>query len=62
MSTYAERDHQRLTEAAWGVLQAASEPITFPSSAGSDVLVLVPASYLEFLRSALEPEPERSAS
>lgn len=46
----------RLAHAARELLAAASEPITFPASPGSDPLVIVPANYLDALRSALEAE------
>jgi hypothetical protein len=44
----------RLAHAARELLTAASEPITFADSPGSDPLALVPASYLDVLRTALE--------
>lgn len=44
---------ERLAQAARALLAAASEPITFPMSPGSDALVLVPATYLDTLRTAL---------
>ena len=47
-------DAERLAHAAHELLLAASAPITFADSPGSDPLVLVPASYLDFLRTALE--------
>ena len=45
-----------LATAARELLSAASEPISFPGSPGSDQLVLVPATYLDFLRTALDDE------
>jgi hypothetical protein len=49
-------DTDRLAHAARELLAAASEPIAFADSPGSDPLALVPASYLDFLRTALDDE------
>lgn len=50
---------ERLTEAAWALIQAASEPITYPVFDGHRIAV-VPVAYLEQLEEALGP-PETPA-
>lgn len=54
-------DTERLAHAARELLRAASEPVLFADSPGSDPLALVPATYLDFLRTALGPEQARCA-
>jgi len=49
-------DTDRLAQAAWALIHAASDPITYPVFDGHRVVIL-PAAYLEQLEEALEAVP-----